>query len=136
MVPPHFVQSRKLKNRPFQFIVRIWKDVTVELKQAIPTIPTAPSTGRPSIRHDVYLNRQTTLSTLHIYEDVDVWLEYPETQTDRPIGYLFDATLETGKILPTVVSHIHLVHPRVRQRGKMEAVRYSLGPTDNGSLIQ
>lgn len=60
-----------------------------EPQSATPTIPTASSTSSPLIRRNVYLNRQTTISTLYIYEDVNVWVEYPETKTDRPIGYLF-----------------------------------------------
>ena len=42
-----------------------------------------------SIQHNVKLNRQTTLATLYIYEDIDTYLEYPETGTNRPVGYLF-----------------------------------------------
>lgn len=60
-----------------------------EPHRATPTNPTVTSTNSPLIRHNVYLNRQTTISTLYIYEDINVWVEYPETKTDRPIGYLF-----------------------------------------------
>jgi hypothetical protein len=60
-----------------------------EPQSVTPTIPTATSTSSPLIRHNVYLTRQTTISTLYIYEDINVWMEYPETKTDRPIGYLF-----------------------------------------------
>jgi len=42
-----------------------------------------------SIQHNVKLNRQTTLATLYIYEDVNAYLEYPETSATRPVGYLF-----------------------------------------------
>ena len=52
----------------------------------------SPFTCNPvpsSIQHNVKLNRQTTLATLYIYEDIDTYLEYPETGTTRPVGYLF-----------------------------------------------
>jgi hypothetical protein len=43
----------------------------------------------PTIRKNVYLNRKTTLSVLYTFEDVNAWVEYPETDPDRPVGYLF-----------------------------------------------
>ena len=43
----------------------------------------------PTLRHDVRLNRQTTLSTLYTFENIDAYVEYPETNADRPVGYLF-----------------------------------------------
>ena len=52
----------------------------------------APFTCDPvpsSVQHDVKLNHQTTLATLYIYEDIDAYLEYPETGAIRPVGYLF-----------------------------------------------
>jgi hypothetical protein len=42
-----------------------------------------------SIQHNVKLNRQTTLTTLYIYEDVNAYVEYPETSATQPVGYLF-----------------------------------------------
>jgi hypothetical protein len=54
------------------------------------TVPASPpNKNNPLIRHNVYLNRQTMISTLYIFEDINVWVEYPETKDDRPIGYLF-----------------------------------------------
>lgn len=48
-----------------------------------------PQAVPSSIRNNVKLNRQTTLATLYIYEDINTYLEYPETGTIRPVGYLF-----------------------------------------------
>lgn len=43
----------------------------------------------PTIQRNVCLNRKTTLSVLYTFEDVNAWVEYPETNSDRPVGYLF-----------------------------------------------
>jgi hypothetical protein len=43
----------------------------------------------PTIRNNVYLNPKTTLSVLYTFEDINAWVEYPETNPDRPVGYLF-----------------------------------------------
>lgn len=43
----------------------------------------------PTVRRHVYINHKTTLSVLYTYEDVNAWVEYPETNADRPVGYLF-----------------------------------------------
>lgn len=42
-----------------------------------------------SVQHNVKLNRQTTLATLYIYDDINAYLEYPETSATQPVGYLF-----------------------------------------------
>lgn len=52
----------------------------------------APFTCDPvpsSIHHNVMLNRQTTLAKLYIYEDIDTYLEYPESGATQPVGHLF-----------------------------------------------
>lgn len=52
---------------------------------SFPQIPT-PS----SIKHNVYLNHKTTISTLYTYKDVNTYLEYPESSDDKkPVGHLF-----------------------------------------------
>jgi hypothetical protein len=43
----------------------------------------------PTIRRNVYSSSRTTLSILYTYEDVNAWVEYPETSPDQPVGYLF-----------------------------------------------
>jgi hypothetical protein len=43
----------------------------------------------PTIRRNVYTSSKTTLSVLYTYEDVNTWVEYPETSPDQPVGYLF-----------------------------------------------
>jgi hypothetical protein len=43
----------------------------------------------PKICRNVYTSSKTTLSVLYTYEDVNAWVEYPETSPDQPIGYLF-----------------------------------------------
>jgi hypothetical protein len=43
----------------------------------------------PTIRRNVYTTSMTTLSVLYTYEDVNAWVEYPETSPDHPVGYLF-----------------------------------------------
>ena len=43
----------------------------------------------PTIQKNVYLNRKTMLSVLYTFEDVNAWVEYPKTNSDRPVGYLF-----------------------------------------------
>ena len=43
----------------------------------------------PTIRRNVYSSSRTTLSVLYTYEDVNAWVEYPETSPDQPVGYLF-----------------------------------------------
>jgi hypothetical protein len=40
-------------------------------------------------QRNVYVNHKTTLSVLYTYDDVNAWVEYPETNPDRPVGYLF-----------------------------------------------
>ena len=42
-----------------------------------------------SVLHNVKLNRQTTLTMLYIYDDINAYLEYPETSATQPVGYLF-----------------------------------------------
>ena len=42
-----------------------------------------------SVQHNVKLNRQTTLVTLYIYDDINAYLEYPDTSATQPVGYLF-----------------------------------------------
>lgn len=41
-----------------------------------------------SSRHGVYLNAKTTLSTLFVYDDVDAYVEFPESGIKNPVGYL------------------------------------------------
>lgn len=48
-----------------------------------------PNQPIPTIRRNVNINRKTTLSVLYTFEDVNAWVEYPETGPDRPVGYLF-----------------------------------------------
>jgi hypothetical protein len=43
----------------------------------------------PSVQYNITLNRKTTLSRLFIFEDPSTYLEYPDTDPDRPVGYLF-----------------------------------------------
>jgi hypothetical protein len=43
----------------------------------------------PTICRNVYSSSRTTLSILYTYEDVNAWVEYPETSPDQPVGYLF-----------------------------------------------
>jgi hypothetical protein len=43
----------------------------------------------PTICRNVYSRSRTTLSILYKYEDVNAWVEYPETSPDQPVGYLF-----------------------------------------------
>jgi hypothetical protein len=43
----------------------------------------------PTIRWNVYTSSKTTLSVLYTYEDVNAWVEYPETSPNQPVGYLF-----------------------------------------------
>lgn len=62
------------------------KSQEISINRGVPfTCDPVPS----SIKHNVKLNRQTTLATLYIYEDIDTYLEYPETGTIRPVGHLF-----------------------------------------------
>jgi hypothetical protein len=42
-----------------------------------------------SVQHNVKLNRQMTLATLYIYDDINAYVEYPETSATQPVGYLF-----------------------------------------------
>lgn len=48
------------------------------------TLPSAPS-----IQHNVYINRKTTLKTLYTYYDIHTLVEYPQTDHSTPIGHLF-----------------------------------------------
>ena len=41
-----------------------------------------------SVQHNVKLNHQT-LATLYIYDDINAYLEYPETSATQPVCYLF-----------------------------------------------
>jgi hypothetical protein len=43
----------------------------------------------PTIHRNVYTSPKTTLSVLYTYEDVNAWVEYPETSPNQPVGYLF-----------------------------------------------
>lgn len=39
---------------------------------------------------EVYVNRKTTLSKLHIYDDINAYIEYPETgEREGPVGHMF-----------------------------------------------
>jgi len=49
----------------------------------------SPLSVPPTLRRDVRINRQMTLSTLYTFENIDAYVEYPETNADRPVGYLF-----------------------------------------------
>jgi len=51
--------------------------------------PIADSPPTIQVRRNVYTNPKTTLSVLYTYEDPNAWVEYPETNLDRPVGYLF-----------------------------------------------
>ena len=60
----------------------------------IPPLPLGPSesgiSASPSnTQQNIKLNRKTTLSTLYTYEDINVYVEYPDTNPNHPIGYLF-----------------------------------------------
>ena len=44
---------------------------------------------RPTIQHDVFLNRKTTLNTLYHYP-LGAVVEYPETSSKGSIGHLFE----------------------------------------------
>ena len=48
-----------------------------------------PLNSAPIVQTDIKLNRKTTLSTLYRYEDIQAYVEYPETHPDDPVGYLF-----------------------------------------------
>lgn len=49
-----------------------------------------PVSAPPSnTQHNIKLNRKTTLSTLYTYEDSNVYVEYPDTNPNHPVGYLF-----------------------------------------------
>lgn len=43
----------------------------------------------PEIRHNVKINRKTTLSILNVFHDISAHVEYLSTNIDQPIGYLF-----------------------------------------------
>ena len=43
----------------------------------------------PTIHRNVYMSSKTTLSILYTYEDMNAWVEYPETSPDQLVGYLF-----------------------------------------------
>jgi len=71
-----------------------------------------------AIQHNVKLNRQMTLATLYIYDDINAYLEYPETSITQPVGYLFLVTLITGRIQLGAL-HIHSENRQGKQeRGK------------------
>ena len=52
-------------------------------------LPSRNSASPANTRHDIKLNRKTTLSTLYTYEDTNVYVEYPDTNPNYPVGYLF-----------------------------------------------
>jgi hypothetical protein len=51
--------------------------------------PTANSPSTIQVHQNVYTNPKTTLSVFYMYKDANVWVEYPETNLDRPVRYLF-----------------------------------------------
>ncbi|KAK7007273.1 hypothetical protein R3P38DRAFT_3212993 [Favolaschia claudopus] len=60
--------------------------------------PSEGSEGRDStnIQYNVKLNRKTTLSELHIVDDVDFLLEYPESSLNG-VGYLIKREVSSWK---------------------------------------
>jgi hypothetical protein len=55
------------------------------------TPPAASTTTAPTpeVKHNIYLNRKTTLSVLKIFHDATAHIEYPTTHASQPVGYLF-----------------------------------------------
>lgn len=51
--------------------------------------PSGNSVSPPNIQHNIKLNCKTTISTLYTYEDSNVYVEYPDTNPNHPVGYLF-----------------------------------------------
>ena len=48
-----------------------------------------PPLGPSNTQYNIKLNRKTTLSTMYVYEDSKVYVEYPDTHPNHPVGYLF-----------------------------------------------
>lgn len=48
-----------------------------------------PAPPLPEVRYNVKINRKTTLSVLNTFNDTRVHIEYPATNADQPVGYLF-----------------------------------------------
>ncbi len=52
-------------------------------------------TATPSrVEEDYRLNRQTTLSRLYVFDEIDAYVEYPECHETHPVGYLFRCNLD------------------------------------------
>ena len=47
-----------------------------------------PLLGPLNTQYNIKLNRKTTLSTLYVYKDSNVYVEYPDTHPNHPVGYL------------------------------------------------
>jgi hypothetical protein len=86
----HVINYFSLDNQPREsFQAHI---PSLMIQQSHPFGPSgnhASLTTLPNIRHNIKLNRVTTLSTLYTYEDSNVYVEYPDTNPNHPVGYLF-----------------------------------------------
>ncbi|KAJ7596417.1 hypothetical protein C8J56DRAFT_1040671 [Mycena floridula] len=58
----------------------------------------AHSTAPSTIHYDVKINRTTTLARMYVFNTPGAYIEYPETLSDRPIGYLLRCDPERWKI--------------------------------------
>ena len=87
--PPHIAESLLEVIDYFSLV-----DYPTEHSQLHIPLPLCPplagnSASPLNVQHNIKLNRKTTLSTLYTYEDSNAYIEYPDTNTDYPIGYLF-----------------------------------------------
>lgn len=57
------------------------------LPTAIPLLPSV--SFPPEVQHNVQITRKTTVSVLNIFNDISAHVDYPATNIDQPIGYLF-----------------------------------------------
>jgi len=83
--PPHVMESLSHVISYF----KLDRGTEQHRGSTIPRLINSPLVPGPTIRRNVYINHKTMLSVLYTYEDLNTWIEYPETNPDRPVGYLF-----------------------------------------------
>ena len=64
-------------------------DIPPQKRQPLPLDPSENSASPSNTQYNIKLNRKTILSTLYTYDHNNVYIEYPDTDPNHPVGYLF-----------------------------------------------
>ena len=90
--PPHIAEQLLDVINYFSSDVSDYSGPTERSEVHIPSLTRQPLSlplSPSKTQHNIKLNHKTMLSTLHTYEDSNVYVEYPDTNPYHPVGYLF-----------------------------------------------